>query len=133
MRYPQYFATRAIERTIDSGVKKGIIWHTQGSGKTALAFYNVHYLTDYFQRNRVIPKFYFIVDRIDLLEQAKREFTSRGLVVHTVNSKDELITDFRLTQALHNYSGKREITVVKDLKRLFLLHPIKTSQFKPKE
>src|SRR5437588_7858361 len=112
MRYPQYFATRAIERTIDSGVKKGIIWHTQGSGKTALAFYNVHYLTDYFQRNRVIPKFYFIVDRIDLLEQAKREFTSRGLVVHTVNSKDELITDFRLTQALHNYSGKREITVV---------------------
>lgn len=112
MRYPQLFATTAIERKIDDGVKKGIIWHTQGSGKTALAFYNVHYLTDYFQKKGVVPKFYFIVDRIDLLNQAKREFTSRDLVVHTVNSKDELLNSFRLTQAIHNYSGKREITVV---------------------
>lgn len=112
MRYPQLFATKAIERTIENGIRKGIIWHTQGSGKTALAFYNVHYLTDYFQKKGVVPKFYFIVDRIDLLNQAKREFTSRGLVVHTVNSKDELLNDFRLTQAIHNFSGKREITVV---------------------
>lgn len=112
MRYPQLFATKAIERTIENGIKKGIIWHTQGSGKTALAFYNVHYLTDYFQRKGVVPKFYFIVDRIDLMIQAKREFTSRGLVVHTVNSKDELLDDFKLAQAIHNYSGKREITVV---------------------
>ena len=112
MRYPQFFATKAIERSIEKGITKGIIWHTQGSGKTALAFYNVHYLTDYFQRTDVIPKFYFIVDRIDLLEQARREFTSRGLIVHTVNSRDELLRDFKLTQAVHNYSGKREITVV---------------------
>ena len=112
MRYPQFFATKEIEKTIDKGIKKGIIWHTQGSGKTALSFYNVHYLTDYFQRKEIIPKFYFIVDRIDLMNQAKREFTSRGLVVHTVNSKDELLNDFRLTQAIHNFSGKREITVV---------------------
>lgn len=69
-------------------------------------------MTDYFQTKGIIPKFYFIVDRIDLLNQAKREFTSRGLVVHTVNSKDELLKDFKLTQAIHNYSGKREITVV---------------------
>jgi type I restriction enzyme, R subunit len=112
MRYPQFFATREIERALDKGTKKGIIWHTQGSGKTALAYYNVHYLTDYFQKREVVPKFYFIVDRIDLLQQAKREFTSRGLVVHTVNSREELVQDFRSKQAIHNYSGKREITVV---------------------
>ena len=41
MRYPQYFATRAIEETIAKGIKKGVIWHTQGSGKTALAFFNI--------------------------------------------------------------------------------------------
>jgi len=112
MRYPQLFATKAIERTIDKGIKRGIIWHTQGSGKTALSFYNVQYLTDYFQRKSVVPKFYFIVDRIDLLEQAKKEFTMRGLVVNTVSSKDELLANFRLRQATHNLSGKREITVV---------------------
>ena len=112
MRYPQIFATKAIERTLESGIKKGIIWHTQGSGKTALSFYNVHYLTDYFQRKGVVPKFYFIVDRIDLMNQAKKEFTSRGLIVHTVNSKEELVKDFSLKKAIHNLSGQREITVV---------------------
>lgn len=112
MRYPQLFATKAIERTLDKGIRKGIIWHTQGSGKTALAFYNVHYLTDYFQQRNIVPKFYFIVDRIDLLIQAKREFTGRGLIVNTVNSRDELVNNFRSHQAINNLSGKREITVV---------------------
>ena len=112
MRYPQLFATKAIEKAINEGKRKGIIWHTQGSGKTALAFYNVPYLTDYFREENKIPKFYFIVDRIDLMDQAKREFTSRDLLVHTVNSKAELISDFRSSNAIHNLSGKREITVV---------------------
>jgi len=85
MRYPQFFATKAIENKLNEGVKKGIIWHTQGSGKTALAFYNVRFLTDYFQKQNVIPKFYFIVDRLDLLQQAQQEFTARGLVVHTIS------------------------------------------------
>ncbi len=112
MRYPQLFATKAIERKLEEGIKKGIIWHTQGSGKTALSYYNVKYLTDYFQQKEIVPKFYFIVDRLDLMNQAKREFTSRGLTVHTVNSKDELLGNFKTRQAMHNLSGKREITVV---------------------
>jgi len=112
MRYPQLFATKAIEKKLESGIKKGIIWHTQGSGKTALAYYNVNFLTHYFQKKKVIPKFYFIVDRLDLLTQAKREFTSRGLIVHTVNSKQEFANDIKTTTAFHNLSGKQEITVV---------------------
>ncbi len=112
MRYPQLFATKAIEQTLEKGIKKGIIWHTQGSGKTALAFYNVQYLTDYFQKKAIVPKFYFIVDRIDLMNQAKTEFISRGLIVHTVNSKDELLKNFKERKAIHNLTGKREITVV---------------------
>ena len=112
MRYPQMFATKAIENKLESGIKKGIIWHTQGSGKTALAYYNVRYLTDYFQKKQIIPKFYFIVDRLDLLIQAKREFVSRGLIVHIVNSRHEFVKDIKTTTAIHNDSGKAEITVV---------------------
>lgn len=112
MRYPQLFATKAIERKLNEGIKKGIIWHTQGSGKTALAYYNVRFLTDYFQKKHVIPKFYFIVDRIDLLIQAKTEFTSRGLTVHTIDSRDAFSRDIKATQVIHNHSGKPEITVV---------------------
>ena len=112
MRYPQLFATKAIETKLEEGVKKGIIWHTQGSGKTALTFYNVKYLTDYFQSKGVIPKFYFIVDRLDLLIQAGREFKSRGLVVHNINSREEFSKDIKSTSVIHNNSGKAEITVV---------------------
>jgi type I restriction enzyme R subunit len=112
MRYPQLFATKAIEAKLEEGVKKGIIWHTQGSGKTALAYYNVKYLTDYFQSKKVIPKFYFIVDRLDLLIQAGKEFKSRGLVVHNVNSREEFAKDIKSTSVIHNNSGKAEITVV---------------------
>ena len=112
MRYPQLFATKAVEAKLEEGVKKGIIWHTQGSGKTALAYYNVKYLTDYFQSKKVIPKFYFIVDRLDLLIQAGKEFKSRGLVVHNVNSREEFAKDIKSTSVIHNNSGKAEITVV---------------------
>ena len=112
MRYPQLFATKAIETKLEEGIKKGIIWHTQGSGKTALAFYNVKYLTSYFQKKGIVPKFYFIVDRIDLLTQASKEFLSRGLVVHKINSREEFSKDIKATSVIHNSSGKPEITVV---------------------
>jgi type I restriction enzyme R subunit len=112
MRYPQIFATKAIKRKLEDGVKKGIIWHTQGSGKTALAFYNIKHLTHYFQKKKIIPKFYFIVDRIDLLIQASREFKARGLIVHNINSKEEFSKEIKSSEAIHNNSGKDEITVV---------------------
>ncbi len=112
MRYPQIFATKAIEQKLEEGVKKGIIWHTQGSGKTALAYYNVKYLTHYFQKKGVIAKFYFIVDRLDLLIQAGKEFKSRGLVVHNIDSRDAFARDIKKNAAIHNSSGKAEITVV---------------------
>lgn len=112
MRYPQMFATKAIEKKLNDGLKKGIIWHTQGSGKTALTYYNVKYLTDYFQSKGIVPKFYFIVDRLDLLVQASKEFTSRGLVVHKVDSREEFAKDIKALSVIHNNSGKHEITVV---------------------
>lgn len=112
MRYPQIFATKAIEHKLNKGIKKGIIWHTQGSGKTALAYYNVRFLTDYFQQKQIIPKFYFIVDRIDLLTQAQREFTCRGLTVYIIDSREAFSQDIKATKAIHNNTGKPEVTVV---------------------
>lgn len=94
MRYPQFFATKAIERKISEGTKKGIIWHTQGSGKTALAYFNVRYLTDYFQKQGKIPHFYFIVDRLDLARQAFDEFTKRGLQAKLISERKDLEKDF---------------------------------------
>ena len=112
MRYPQLFATKAIENKLEKGIKKGIIWHTQGSGKTALAYFNVKHLTDYYQNKNTIPKFYFIVDRLDLLTQAAKEFTARGLVVYKIDSREAFTKDIKSTKVIHNSSGKAEITLV---------------------
>jgi len=112
MRYPQIFATKAIEKAINSGTRKGIIWHTQGSGKTALAFFNVAYLIFFFQKKKIVPKFYFIVDRIDLMTQARDEFSNRGLHVITVNDKVEFKNNIKAVGAIKNTDGKNEITVV---------------------
>ncbi len=112
MRYPQLFATQAIEETLEAKLKKGIIWHTQGSGKTALAYFNVHYLTEYYRKKGIVPKFYFIVDRLDLMTQANSEFTNRGLVVNKVDSRKEFVADMKKQAVIHNLSGCPEITVV---------------------
>ncbi|MEO6682898.1 MAG: type I restriction endonuclease, partial [Ginsengibacter sp.] len=112
MRYPQMFATKAIEQKLEEGIRKGIIWHTQGSGKTALAYYNVKFLTDYYQKKNIIPKFYFVVDRIDLAIQATTEFVNRGLKVKAVNSKMAFINDLKTVAAIHNATGEAEISVI---------------------
>ena len=112
MRYQQLFASLAIRKKLDNGIKSGIIWHTQGSGKTALAYYSVRSLTDFYAAKNTAVKFYFIVDRLDLMEQAKDEFVARGLSVRTANSRDELMSDIRSTNLTENAEGKAEIMVV---------------------
>jgi len=112
MRYPQLFATLAIEKKLSEGIKKGIIWHTQGSGKTAFAYYNVNYLKDFYQKKNIIAKFYFVVDRLDLATQAKNEFEARGLKVEMVSSKEDFIKNIRTPGATAVNTGAQTITVV---------------------
>lgn len=112
MRYQQFFAALAICQKFDEGITSGVIWHTQGSGKTALAYYLNRVLTDYFAARDKVAKFYFIVDRLDLLEQASQEFGARGLEVKTADSREELMEQFRTQQSLQGESGRLEVTVV---------------------
>lgn len=112
MRYQQMFASLAIREQLKDGATSGVVWHTQGSGKTALSYYLTYVLSDYYAKRNMVAKFYFIVDRIDLLEQATQEFEARGLVVSTANTRAELMTQFRNNHAQEGASGQPEITVV---------------------
>ena len=93
MRYPQFFATRKIIERLESGGKGGIIWHTQGSGKTALAAYSNRIIKDYYAKKNIVARFFFVVDRIDLLRQTSAEFENRGLSVINCNSKSEFTVE----------------------------------------
>jgi len=112
MRYQQLFASLAIRKKLAEGIKSGVVWHTQGSGKTALSYYLTYILNDFYSKQNKVAKFYFIVDRLDLLEQATQEFEARGLVVSTANTRAELMEQFRSNQAQQGVSGQAEITVV---------------------
>ncbi|WP_296901524.1 UvrB domain 3-containing protein, partial [uncultured Megasphaera sp.] len=120
MRYQQFFATLAILHCIDGlqqpqgytqpappsfgmvaesplprKARGGVIWHTQGSGKTELAYYNVHVLADYYAAHHIAAKFYFIVDRLDLMTQAANEFRARGLTVVEVGNRAKFIENLQ--------------------------------------
>lgn len=90
MRYPQFFAVREIIKRFESGGKNGIIWHTQGSGKTALTAFAYRVIHDYYSVKNVSTRVFFIVDRLDLLRQASLEFKARGFYVINCKDKDEL-------------------------------------------
>lgn len=113
MRYPQFFASKALMRRLDKGGKSGIIWHTQGSGKTELAALSTRILRDYYAKKAITARFYYVVDRLDLLTQVSGEMSKRGLNVINVNSKSEFEKELNKPVSNHiatNTDG--EITVV---------------------
>ncbi len=96
IRYPQYFAIQALIKRLSEGdLYKSIVWHTQGSGKTSLSYFLTNVLRDFFQKKKVITKFYFIVDRLDLLTQASTEFSSRGMTIAKIESKADFAANIK--------------------------------------
>ena len=113
MRYPQFFATRKIIERLNNGGKGGIIWHTQGSGKTALSAFSNRVIRDYYAEKNITTRFFFVVDRLDLLRQAAEEFVKRGLNVITCNRKSEFTKELNrpLSKSI-NTKSMGEVCVV---------------------
>ncbi|WP_181232507.1 type I restriction endonuclease [Helicobacter pylori] len=118
-RYAQMFASlnvlKELQKHYETNPKdplKGIIWHTQGSGKTALTYHLTKLIRDFFSPLGKKTKFYFIVDRLDLLEQAKNEFLKRGLCAHEAENKEDLSKKLKSSSVYENPQGNDEIIVV---------------------
>ncbi|MFP6256763.1 type I restriction endonuclease [Helicobacter pylori] len=118
-RYAQMFASlnvlKELQKHYEANPKdplKGIIWHTQGSGKTALTYHLTKLIRDFFSPLNKKTKFYFIVDRLDLLEQAKNEFLKRGLCVHEAENKEDLSQKLKNSSVFEGPQGNDEIIVV---------------------
>ncbi|WQT05011.1 type I restriction endonuclease subunit R [Helicobacter pylori] len=118
-RYAQMFASlnvlKELQKHYETNPKdplKGIIWHTQGSGKTALTYHLTKLIKDFFSPLNKKTKFYFIVDRLDLLEQAKNEFSKRGLCVHEAENKEDLSQKLKNSSVFEGPQGNDEIIVV---------------------
>ncbi|PGR96895.1 deoxyribonuclease HsdR [Priestia megaterium] len=67
-RYQQLrAANKIVHRVVDSDLKQGVIWHTQGTGKSLTMLYTAHKLRNMPKLND--PTVYIVVDRKDLREQ----------------------------------------------------------------
>ena len=106
MRYPQFFASRSLRERLRRGDKRGIIWHTQGSGKTELAAYCNRVVKDFYAQQNTITRFYFVVDRLELLRQDNTEFSNRYFAV--VNAQDRKSFSSELNKVLP-HSSKTDI------------------------
>lgn len=80
-RYPQVEGVEAVvERAKDGGKKQGLLWQHQGSGKTFLAGFACGKLRRELPGATVLV----VLDRLDLIEQTVREFSSAGVERITV-------------------------------------------------
>lgn len=96
-RYQQYFAIKKMITQVeqrekdDSRRKGGIVWHTQGSGKSLTMVMFVRALIE--NSNIVNPRVIIVTDRVDLDKQIKQTFADGGLkknVVRTTSGEDLL-------------------------------------------
>jgi type I restriction enzyme, R subunit len=106
IRYPQFFALQNLTEKIDAGMKRTVLWHTQGSGKTAFAYFATNVLRDYYRKKRIITKFYFVVDRLDLLNQASTEFADRGMSIAAINTKADFAKNIASPSIIGNSSQR---------------------------
>ena len=76
-RYQQLRATnKIVERVVNKEKHQGLIWHTQGSGKTLTMYFTAWKLR--FNKQLANPKVFILVDRVDLDDQIFETFINAG-------------------------------------------------------
>jgi type I restriction enzyme R subunit len=123
-RYQQLRASnKIVDRVVDQDKKSGVIWHTQGSGKSLTMLYTSYKLRQHPKLND--PTVYIVVDRKDLKEQMGGTFddcefpnTSVPATIPILKSKitgkpaEVIITTIQKFQDLGDVKDERENVIV---------------------
>ena len=96
-RYQQYFAVKAMLERIKKDKKGGVVWHTQGSGKSI----TMVYITKKLMEDKGIrnPQVVIATDRVDLDKQIHKTFNRIGVEAAratTGNNLTELIKNEKI-------------------------------------
>jgi len=97
-RYKQYFAVKKCMKRIllqdDAGTSNGVVWHTQGSGKTlTMIMLTKIILRESAYRDSIIrnPRFIMVTDRINLDKQIRDNFINTKMSPHRAKTGKGLI------------------------------------------
>lgn len=91
-RVHQYFGIKAAQQHVDA-YQSGIIWHTQGSGKSIVMVL----LAKWILENKPNARVLIVTDRDELDKQISAVFADAGEAIHRTNSGQDLMT--QLSQA----------------------------------
>ena len=108
-RVHQYFGVKAAQEHIRRR-EGGILWHTQGSGKSI----TMVLLAKWILENKPDGRVLVITDRVELNDQIKRVFTDAGETISTTNSGRDLMAQLgqakpRLICSLVHKFGRRDV------------------------
>lgn len=108
-RVHQYFGIKAAQDKVRKR-EGGIIWHTQGSGKSIVMVL----LAKWILENNPNARVAIITDRDELDKQIKRVFTDAGEDIHRTNSGRDLMTKLgeakpRLLCSLVHKFGRKDV------------------------
>lgn len=108
-RVHQYFGVKAAQEHIRRR-EGGIIWHTQGSGKSI----TMVLLAKWILENKPDARVLLITDRVELNDQIERVFTDAGETISTTSSGRDLMAQLgqakpRLICSLVHKFGRREV------------------------
>jgi type I restriction enzyme R subunit len=108
-RVHQYFGIKAAQRHVDA-YKGGIIWHTQGSGKSIIMVMLAKWILENKPNARVV----IITDRDELDKQIEGVFTEAGEPIKRTTSGRDLMSQLnqakpRLLCSLVHKFGKRDV------------------------
>jgi type I restriction enzyme R subunit len=117
----QYFGVRAAQERVRQR-EGGIIWHTQGSGKSLTMVWLARWIRENVQDARVL----IITDRTELDEQIEKVFKGVNEDIYRTKSGQDLIdrlnatTPWLFCSLIHKFAGKEEGDItefIEDVKR----------------
>ncbi len=115
-RHNQYFGVRAAQTRVKRR-EGGIIWHTQGSGKSL----TMVWLAKWIRENVTDARVLIITDRTELDEQIERVFKGVDEEIYRTKSGADLIarlnatTPWLLSSLIHKFGGKEDGEEVGDI------------------
>jgi type I restriction enzyme R subunit len=115
-RHHQYFGVRAAHEHVKRR-EGGIIWHTQGSGKSLVMVWLTKWIREHVTNARVL----IITDRTELDEQIEKVFKGVNEEIYRTKSGADLIATLNATKPwlmcslIHKFGGKEDGEEVGDI------------------
>ena len=88
-RYQQYFAVKAMLEKINNNNQGGVVWHTQGSGKSITMAYITKKLME--DKDIKAKQVVVVTDRIELDKQIHKTFNRIGVAAARATTGDSLV------------------------------------------